>query len=137
MMSFLYANLNLHIYRKLAPYRVQFVIFIICHGLILVYLKKPPVSYISYAYFVKRYRRIRHASRRLFIAGNWNSVLRQKLLMFLFSAGVGRSGTFIALDRLMQTIQKDDSVDTFGIVCGMRKERVCMVQTEVYTRSSK
>ncbi|XP_059474266.1 tyrosine-protein phosphatase 10D [Neocloeon triangulifer] len=46
------------------------------------------------------------------------------------SAGVGRSGTFIALDRLLQQIKKDDTVDIFGIVYAMRKERVWMVQTE-------
>ena len=40
------------------------------------------------------------------------------------SAGVGRSGTFIALDRILQQIKKSDSVDIFGIVYGMRKERV-------------
>lgn len=47
------------------------------------------------------------------------------------SAGVGRSGTFIALDRLIQQIQKYDTVDIFGIVYEMRKERVWMVQNEV------
>lgn len=46
------------------------------------------------------------------------------------SAGVGRSGTFIALDRLLQRIQKYDFVDIFGIVYEMRKERVWMVQNE-------
>ncbi|XP_055949262.1 tyrosine-protein phosphatase 10D-like [Argiope bruennichi] len=46
------------------------------------------------------------------------------------SAGVGRSGTFIALDRVIQHIQKHDYVDIFGIVYEMRKERVWMVQNE-------
>ena len=46
------------------------------------------------------------------------------------SAGVGRSGTFIALDRLLQQINYLDVVDIFGIVYEMRKERVWMVQTE-------
>ncbi|KAH8275987.1 hypothetical protein KR018_000494, partial [Drosophila ironensis] len=46
------------------------------------------------------------------------------------SAGVGRSGTFIALDRILQHIRKSDYVDIFGIVFAMRKERVFMVQTE-------
>ncbi|OQV19396.1 Tyrosine-protein phosphatase 10D [Hypsibius exemplaris] len=46
------------------------------------------------------------------------------------SAGVGRSGTFIALDRLLQQIRIADSVDIFGMVCEMRRERVWMVQTE-------
>lgn len=46
------------------------------------------------------------------------------------SAGVGRSGTFICLDRILQQIQTSDYVDIFGIVYVMRKERVWMVQTE-------
>ncbi|XP_019637967.1 PREDICTED: receptor-type tyrosine-protein phosphatase eta-like [Branchiostoma belcheri] len=47
------------------------------------------------------------------------------------SAGVGRTGTFIALDRLLQDIEDGhDKVDIFGIVSEMRKHRVFMVQTE-------
>jgi cadherin 5 type 2 (VE-cadherin) len=49
---------------------------------------------------------------------------------YVNSAGVGRSGTFIALDRILQQIQVTDHVDIFGIVWAMRKERVWMVQTE-------
>ncbi|PRD27015.1 UNVERIFIED_CONTAM: Ptp10D [Trichonephila clavipes] len=48
------------------------------------------------------------------------------------SAGVGRSGTFIALDHILQKIQKHDYVDIFSIVYEMRKERVWMVQNEVF-----
>ena len=43
---------------------------------------------------------------------------------------MGRSGTFIALDRILQSLSHSDSVDIFGIVWQMRKERVWMVQTE-------
>ncbi|EEC16918.1 receptor protein-tyrosine phosphatase 10D, putative, partial [Ixodes scapularis] len=46
------------------------------------------------------------------------------------SAGVGRSGTFIALDRILQGLRKYDTVDIFGIVYEMRHERVWMVQNE-------
>lgn len=46
------------------------------------------------------------------------------------SAGVGRSGTFIALDRILQYIRTHDTVDIFSIVCEMRKERCHMVQNE-------
>ncbi|KAI9561811.1 hypothetical protein GHT06_012772 [Daphnia sinensis] len=46
------------------------------------------------------------------------------------SAGVGRSGTFIALDRLIQQMQCQDHIDVFGVVQEMRRERVWMVQTE-------
>ena len=51
--------------------------------------------------------------------------------MFNYSAGVGRSGTFIALDRLLQDILDNDIIDIFNVVSEMRKERVWMVQTEV------
>ncbi|XP_033126338.1 receptor-type tyrosine-protein phosphatase beta-like [Anneissia japonica] len=47
------------------------------------------------------------------------------------SAGVGRTGTFICLDRLLQHIEKYDHVDIMGIVCEMRLHRAYMVQTEV------
>lgn len=46
------------------------------------------------------------------------------------SAGVGRSGTFIALDRILQGIRNSNEVDIFGIVCEMRRERCHMVQNE-------
>lgn len=47
------------------------------------------------------------------------------------SAGVGRTGTFIALDRLMQHIQEHEYVDVLGLVSDMRSHRLSMVQTEV------
>ncbi|XP_055635341.1 tyrosine-protein phosphatase 10D isoform X2 [Toxorhynchites rutilus septentrionalis] len=54
----------------------------------------------------------------------------QRPIVVHCSAGVGRSGTFITLDRILQQIQVSDYVDIFGIVWAMRKERVWMVQTE-------
>jgi len=48
-----------------------------------------------------------------------------------YSAGVGRTGTFIALDRLLQTIDEHDAVDIYNIVHEMRMNRSFMVQTEV------
>lgn len=54
----------------------------------------------------------------------------QRPIVVHCSAGVGRSGTFIALDRILQSIVHSDVVDIFGIVYAMRKERVWMVQTE-------
>lgn len=47
------------------------------------------------------------------------------------SAGVGRSGTFIALDRLIQCVAKNLPLDVFGIVHEMRLDRCHMVQNEV------
>uniref|UniRef100_A0A8C6VR71 protein-tyrosine-phosphatase n=1 Tax=Naja naja TaxID=35670 RepID=A0A8C6VR71_NAJNA len=46
------------------------------------------------------------------------------------SAGVGRTGTFIALDRLLQQLDSEDSVDIYGAVYDLRLHRVHMVQTE-------
>ncbi|XP_063053335.1 receptor-type tyrosine-protein phosphatase beta-like [Engraulis encrasicolus] len=46
------------------------------------------------------------------------------------SAGVGRTGTFIALDRLLQQLDARDSVDLYGAVFDLRVHRSHMVQTE-------
>ncbi|XP_029604255.1 receptor-type tyrosine-protein phosphatase O isoform X1 [Salmo trutta] len=46
------------------------------------------------------------------------------------SAGVGRTGTFIALDRLMQHIREHEFTDILGMVSEMRSHRLSMVQTE-------
>ncbi|XP_048356636.1 receptor-type tyrosine-protein phosphatase beta isoform X1 [Sphaerodactylus townsendi] len=46
------------------------------------------------------------------------------------SAGVGRTGTFIALDRILQQLDLKDSVDIYGAVHDLRLHRVHMVQTE-------
>ncbi|BFZ10198.1 hypothetical protein BsWGS_13237 [Bradybaena similaris] len=50
------------------------------------------------------------------------------------SAGVGRSGTFIALDYFAQFVEEhslDDSIDVFDFVLQMRKNRTKMVQVEM------
>ncbi|KAG7324352.1 hypothetical protein KOW79_012368 [Hemibagrus wyckioides] len=46
------------------------------------------------------------------------------------SAGVGRTGTFIALDHLIFQIERDSMVDIYGIIYDMRMHRPLMVQTE-------
>lgn len=46
------------------------------------------------------------------------------------SAGVGRTGAFIALDTAMYQIEEEEKVDIFGIVYKMRLNRVSMVQNE-------
>ncbi|XP_037369891.1 receptor-type tyrosine-protein phosphatase beta isoform X2 [Talpa occidentalis] len=46
------------------------------------------------------------------------------------SAGVGRTGTFMALDRILQQLDSKDSVDIYGAVHDLRLHRVHMVQTE-------
>ncbi|XP_069999561.1 tyrosine-protein phosphatase 10D [Penaeus vannamei] len=54
----------------------------------------------------------------------------QRPIVVHCSAGVGRSGTFIALDRILFSIRTNDYVDIYGIVYEMRRQRVSMVQTE-------
>jgi cadherin 5 type 2 (VE-cadherin) len=50
------------------------------------------------------------------------------------SAGVGRSGTYITLDRIFQIVQdapdQESTVDIYSIVNEMRRYRMYMVQTE-------
>jgi len=46
------------------------------------------------------------------------------------SAGVGRTGTFIALDRLLRQVNDAISIDVFGTVLQLREYRCQMVQTE-------
>lgn len=46
------------------------------------------------------------------------------------SAGVGRTGTFILIDRLLHVIQREDTIDLFGIILEMRGYRTNMIQTE-------
>ncbi|XP_028306525.1 phosphatidylinositol phosphatase PTPRQ isoform X2 [Gouania willdenowi] len=44
------------------------------------------------------------------------------------SAGVGRTGVFIAIDHLIQHVRDHDFVDVYGLVAELRSERMCMVQ---------
>ncbi|KAK0141048.1 Receptor-type tyrosine-protein phosphatase eta [Merluccius polli] len=46
------------------------------------------------------------------------------------SAGVGRTGTFIAIDRLIFQIERESVVDVYGIIHDLRIHRTLMVQTE-------
>lgn len=50
------------------------------------------------------------------------------------SAGVGRTGCFLALDNLMLHIRDHDWVDIFGLACEMRQHRNHMIQTEVSSK---
>ncbi|MED6289533.1 hypothetical protein CHARACLAT_003797, partial [Characodon lateralis] len=46
------------------------------------------------------------------------------------SAGVGRTGTFIVLDRVLQQLDTRDTADIYGVVFDLRLHRSHMVQTE-------
>ncbi|XP_014672142.1 PREDICTED: receptor-type tyrosine-protein phosphatase kappa-like [Priapulus caudatus] len=45
------------------------------------------------------------------------------------SAGVGRTGTYIALDSLLEQAKAEDQIDLLGFVWNMRQKRTTMIQT--------
>ena len=47
------------------------------------------------------------------------------------SAGVGRTGTFIAVDIALEQASKEGVVDIAGIINKLREQRMQMVQTAV------
>ena len=51
--------------------------------------------------------------------------------IFHFSAGVGRTGTYLCIDMIINQLMEENSVDVYGMVCAMRSQRCSMVQTEV------
>ena len=56
------------------------------------------------------------------------------MYMLCYSAGVGRTGTYIAVDHLMQFVDEhgyNEEIDVFDLVLKLRANRMFMVQTEV------
>lgn len=51
--------------------------------------------------------------------------------MLLFSAGIGRTGTYIALDYLLQEAENQGMVNVHECVIKLRRSRVNMIQTAV------
>ena len=49
----------------------------------------------------------------------------------IFSAGVGRTGTFVCIDYVLEQVKKENMVDIAGAINKMRHQRMLMVQTSV------
>ena len=49
----------------------------------------------------------------------------------VFSAGIGRTGTYIALDTLTMEGEAEGAVEIPGCIINMRQNRINMVQTAV------
>ncbi|XP_029951415.1 receptor-type tyrosine-protein phosphatase beta isoform X5 [Salarias fasciatus] len=69
-------------------------------------------------------------SFRHLVREHMNQYSRHSPTVVHCSAGVGRTGTFIAIDHLIFQIERENIVDVYGIVHELRMHRALMVQTE-------
>ena len=53
------------------------------------------------------------------------------MFFYLFSAGVGRTGTFITIDAMIQRLKERDDLNIYEFVTEMRSKRTFMVQNLV------
>ena len=52
------------------------------------------------------------------------------------SAGVGRTGTFITIDHILEQVGREGVVDIPGVINKIRRQRMKLVQTLVCTVST-
>ncbi|XP_028307374.1 receptor-type tyrosine-protein phosphatase eta isoform X2 [Gouania willdenowi] len=69
-------------------------------------------------------------SFRHLVREHMNQYSRHSPTVVHCSAGVGRTGTFIAVDHVIFQIERENIVDVHGIVYNLRMHRALMVQTE-------
>ncbi len=77
-----------------------------------------PANAISMINFIKRVRKSHPYSNT-------------DIMVVHCSAGVGRTGTFITLDYMLERIKTENTFNIFQFVSELRKQRVLMVQTLV------
>ena len=78
-----------------------------------------PTNAMSIVNFIKQVNKVHPSSH-------------QYPLLVHCSAGVGRTGTFIVLDSMMQRIKAEGNVNIFEFVMKLRTKRMRMVQREVF-----
>ena len=78
-----------------------------------------PTNAMSIVNFIKQVNKVHPSSN-------------QYPLLVHCSAGVGRTGTFIVLDSMMQRIKAEGNVNIFEFVMKLRTKRMRMVQREVF-----
>ena len=52
-------------------------------------------------------------------------------MVVLYSAGIGRTGTFIVIDHILEQIEKEKIIDIPEAITNIRQQRMKMVQTHV------
>ena len=60
-----------------------------------------------------------------------SAIIEPRFHLIDYSAGVGRTGTFITIESMMQQGKEEGQVNVFKFVSDMRQNRMQMIQTEV------